>query len=142
MTHRHKALFVVAVCVLAWIGWMRNRSHPVPLAFATKVTLDRAIADQRSDAKPVIAFYTADWCGPCEALKRGALSDPNVTALLKGMHPAFVDCTRGHPADDPFGVSGYPTLIEIRGGREISRLVGAVGTDEMLAWLDAAAKRE
>ena len=46
MTTRQKLLFVVAVCVLAGVGWMRSRPHPMPAAFAAKVTLAEALSAQ------------------------------------------------------------------------------------------------
>jgi thioredoxin-like negative regulator of GroEL len=33
------------------------------------------------------------------------------------------------------GVEGYPTLMLVRDGKEVARLVGAVPTNEILAWL-------
>lgn len=142
MTTRQKLLFVVLVCVLAGVGWLRSRPHPVPAAFAAKVTLAEALSAQSGDQKPVIAFYTADWCGPCGSLKRNALADPRVEALFKQTHAAFVDCTNGHPTDDAYGVEGYPTLLEIRDGQEVSRVVGAVPTDELIEWLQTAIGRK
>ena len=32
--------------------------------------------------KPLLVFYTADWCPPCQTLKKEVLSDPDIVAYL------------------------------------------------------------
>ena len=129
------------LCVLGVFAWSRGGNHELPPAFAARQSVADAAAMSEKDGRPVIALYTAEWCGPCATLLSGPFRDPRVETLFGRVHAAVVDCTRGHPPGDPYGVEGYPTLLEIREGRAVSRLVGAADTGSVLAWLEQVVAR-
>jgi thioredoxin:protein disulfide reductase len=104
-----------------------------------------ALEAAATEKKPALIFATADWCGPCQALRRGALSDPAVKAAVEGFVRLKIDAT---DRDDPGlgallgrnGVSGFPTLIfRDRTGAEVARLKGIQSVDAILAAADRAA---
>lgn len=52
-------------------------------------------AESRESTRPVLYFFTADWCPPCAALKRTVFSDPAVADLIeKNFVPVAVDDVR------------------------------------------------
>lgn len=112
-----------------------NGTSALPPMFASKPTLAAALAASKIDGRTAVAFYTADWCGPCSRMKSGALRDAEVVKAFENLHPAIVDCTNGTPADDPFGIESYPTMIAIRDGKVINRLNGNQSTPQLLGWL-------
>jgi thiol-disulfide isomerase/thioredoxin len=132
----------VAIGVLAW----RNGAGgvaPTPEVFDRAVTLDAALERAEESGKPVLALATADWCGPCQRLKRGALADERVAGVIaERTEPVYVDLT---DMDDPvaadaarrLGIGPIPTLVLIEDGAEIARLEGAVGEPGLLDWLGA-----
>lgn len=112
----------------------RGGVAPIPPGFDPA----RTIAQASQTGKPVLAFVTADWCGPCQAFKRGALADPRVTAALREkVEAVYVDVDKSAEAAD-LNVMSVPTLLLIRDGKERARVTGAMGTEQMLGWLDAA----
>jgi thioredoxin-like negative regulator of GroEL len=134
------ALLVVAavLVVFAVIRYQRGGSPGTPPpAFAQSVELEVASTTAKNDNKPILMFFTADWCGPCKSLKGSALSDAAVVAAVQSKTvPVYVDCTTDMPSiGQQLGVEGYPTLMLVRDGKEVARLVGAVPTNEILAWL-------
>ncbi len=69
----------------------------------------------------LLDFY-ADWCGPCKALtptlERFASENPSVTV-------GKVNVDENNDAAQEFGIKGIPTLVFLRDGQEVGRLVGA-----------------
>ncbi len=141
MDRKTLTLALCAIVSLGALSWLNRSEHIVPPAFAAGTPLEVALAESAADHRPVVAFYTADWCGPCTTLKKGALVDPRAEKLLAVTHAVLVDCTNGPPRADPYGIEGFPTLIELRDGKEVSRVVGAVPTDELIAWLETVTTR-
>ena len=73
----------------------------------------------------------APWCGPCRAMapmfERAAQAlEPNVR-LLK------LNSDQAPTVSSQLGISGIPTLLLMQGGREISRISGAMDAQKILA---------
>lgn len=100
-----------------------------------------AAAAAEQSGRPLLLNFTADWCPPCQEMKRSVYSDEAVAAWM-GEHavPVKVDLTSpGGPAQDlaeTFGVSSIPTLVMFdRDGKPAARVTGYVDRDDLLAWL-------
>ncbi len=88
----------------------------------------------RSDLPLVVDFW-APWCGPCLSMA------PQFEAAAKSLEPkvrlAKVD-TEAEPAPGSrFKIRSIPTLVMFRGGREIARQSGAMGSSQIVAWVRA-----
>lgn len=115
---------------------------PTPPAFDASITLASANETAQQSGKPVLVFATADWCPPCQELKRNALASEQVTKLIKERTvPVLLDVSREVPAGaEALNIQGIPALIVRKNGREVSRLVGDVPEGELVAWLEASTK--
>lgn len=91
--------------------------------------------------KPIVAVVTADWCGPCQQLKRNALSDERVQDLLSSKaQPVMIDGTSYEAAKQTLAqlrVRVFPSTIIVQDGQPIAMLEGAPDADKYLAWLEA-----
>lgn len=136
-------ILIVAVVVLLIIRFMSSRAAPMPQAFAHATPLARATTLALESGRPVLAFATADWCGPCQQLKRGALANTEVARWISdNTHPVVVDATHSNPEVEALGVDGFPTLVLLRpapggGLKEVGRISGAVDAPRVLAFLNA-----
>ena len=109
-------------------------------------------AESRETHRPVLYFFTADWCPPCEALKRTVFSDPAVADLIEQSYvPVAVDDVgelnqAGSEAVDAlklrFLVSRIPSLVVSHpdGGPAVSE-VGAPVYSKMVGFLQTAVDR-
>lgn len=98
---------------------------PTPGVFSDAHTLESAAALSAESGKPVLALATADWCGPCQALKRGALSDPAVVAFLREHTiPVYLEEASSPAEIASLGVRAYPTTVLIADGQTLGVIEG------------------
>lgn len=97
----------------------------------------RALEGARAGSHPVLADVWAAWCGPCKVMERVTWSDARVIdAVGAGFVPLKVDADANDPFASRYRVEILPTTLVLDpSGREITRLVGLTGPDEMLATL-------
>jgi thiol:disulfide interchange protein DsbD len=100
-----------------------------------------ALARAKAEGRPVILDFWADWCVACKELDRTAWADPRVREEAARFVAVKVDGTEDTPEFQAltakYQVVGMPTVLFIDSrGREVpARVTGAVGGDEMLAWM-------
>ncbi len=133
-------LAVVVLVVILGRRVMNSGAAPMPEPFASAPALAQATSDAKISGKPVLAFATADWCGPCKLFKRGALRDSDVAAWIgANTHPVVLDCTGANADAGRFGVTSIPALLLIRGdgseARVVARTGGVLPKDDLLRWL-------
>ncbi len=138
-----RALLLPILIVLAMAGVFLfargggSGAAPTPVYFDKTLTLTSATEKAKADGKVVFVFVTADWCGPCQSFKRGALADARVaTELAEKTVPLYVDATASVPEDiAQFGISGFPSVILVRDGQPLGRFAGATSADNLLGFL-------
>lgn len=109
-----------------------------PAAFTEAATLDDAIARSAESGLPVFALATAEWCGPCQRLKKDTLSDEDVGRVLSANSVAVILDDATHRDDiRRLGVRAYPTSMIIKDGEVVGRFEGYAGAKTFMAFLDA-----
>jgi thioredoxin 2 len=96
-----------------------------PIA-VSDATFDRVITDT---TVPVLVDFYADWCGPCKIM--APLLDDVANRRAGQMLVLKLDTDKNPATGQRFGIRGIPTLIAFRGGKEVSRRVGAVPPAEL-----------
>lgn len=119
------ALAIVGVFVVLMIVRGGGGTAEKPALFGQGLTLGEARAVSVETGKPVFALVTADWCAPCQSLKRGALSDPEVAAYLKEFTiPVYLDEANNMDEIAALGTRAYPTTYLLRGEETIAQIEG------------------
>lgn len=133
---------VVAVGAVAAYRGLGLGAAPVPEPFDKEVSLELALARSAQVGRPVLALATADWCGPCQVLKRGALRDEAVVEMIRSrFEPVYIDLTDTSDRESRWlgtrlRVRSIPAIIVLRDGEEVGRIEGAVSAARLSQWLE------
>ena len=103
--------------------------HPIRLTAE-----DFDLHASRADIPLVVDFW-APWCGPC--LMMAPAYEEAAKALEPHVRLAKVNTEEEQPLAARFGIRSIPTLIAFRGGRELARQPGALGTQDIVRWVRA-----
>ncbi|MBL8324713.1 MAG: thioredoxin family protein [Rubrivivax sp.] len=108
------------------------------LAAAADADIERAFTRARAEKKPVLLYWGATWCPPCNQLKATLFNRQEFAQLSQNFVAVHVDGDRpgAQKLGQRFKVSGYPTTVLFTPeGQEITRLPGEVDAPQALATL-------
>ena len=120
--------------VLAFSNFNRHQSGD------DKIPWRHDLADARREAatahKPVLAYFTATWCGPCQEMHRTTWSDSKVESALQAFVPVKLDVDQQSKLAAQYGVDGIPTYMILDAqGKPVRADSGYRDADEFLQWL-------
>jgi thioredoxin 2 len=103
--------------------------HPIALTAA-----DFDMHATRSDIPLVVDFW-APWCGPCRMM--APAYDQAAKILEPHLRLAKVNTEEEQALGARFGIQSIPTVMLLRGGREVARQSGALGAQDIVQWVHA-----
>ena len=141
MNDSNKPIFLIFAVLLGMavlVLYSRSRagagggSDPIPW----RPDLSAAQSESRQTGKPVFAYFTADWCGPCQSLKRTTWPDQKVGATLTQFVPVKIDIDDHRDIAMRYQIQSIPTFAVLDNDGNIrAQVSGALGPNELVGWL-------
>jgi thiol:disulfide interchange protein len=140
MSNAYKPLWILLAMLLgvtAVTAISRARAPKDKIPWRTDVPAARA--ESAEAGKPMLLYFTASWCGPCQQMKRTTWGDPAVDARLRSAFvPVKIDVDVNPGMALLYEIRGVPSVVVLNAEGGIDRqMTDAMPAAEFLAWLDA-----
>ncbi len=135
MRHASIARSVVLALSLA-AAWAVHAADDVAwVPAAADADIDRAFAQARAEKKPLLLYWGAKWCPPCNQLKATLFNRQDFIERSRSFVAVNIDgdLPGAQKLGARFKVSGYPTMVLMGAdGAEITRLPGEVDAPQVM----------
>lgn len=108
----------------------------------TTTELEAALTTAKGLNRPVVLYFSADWCVSCRKLEKRVFTQASVQSALEPYEPIKVDITsydkNSRELMRRYQVYAPPVLIQLDGDNQQDtkeRLVGEVSAENMVQWL-------
>ena len=133
-----RCFWLVTLVVSLGYAWYSFYAPSNNIAWAE----DYAAAQQQAtrSGKPLILFFTAEWCSPCRIMKRNVWADDQVEEIVNaGFTPVLIDmgdAVAAEAALQRYSVRVTPTtIITDAQGDVLQQAEGGIGKSEFLRLL-------
>jgi len=106
----------------------------LPAGWDTDFT--NALAKAKAQQQPVLAYFTASWCGPCKMMTHTTLTNEAVIQALNSFSHVAVDIDDHQELAQAYGVRSVPTFhVLTSAGDRVSITTGYQDAARFLTWL-------
>jgi thioredoxin-related protein len=140
LSHRRMAGgWMFAAFLLALFSFTPALANPPAGPWSTD--LAKAMQTAKQAGKPVLVMFSAEWCPPCNTMKKNVFTRPEVQDALKTWVPVYVDEAAAPELLERFKIEGFPTFAMLNSqGEELDRFIGGRPAKEFIGRIGDALK--
>lgn len=119
---RGVSLFLVLVAVT---GCLAGPEDPAAPRIQWVQDLPVGLRQARESGRPIMLFFSADWCAPCLQLKKYVLSDKRVVGASQRLVNVYIDTDANPELVTTYGIRGIPAIFFLKpDGQMIGKFSG------------------
>jgi len=127
-------IFAVFVGMAAFVAVSRSTSAEEIIPWRTEFA--DAQKESAASGKPMLLYFTASWCGPCQEMKRTTWADTKVEESLRRFVPVKIDVDANGALAQRYAIQSIPKVILIDdNGNSIRSTEGYLDPKGFLSWL-------
>jgi thiol:disulfide interchange protein len=139
MNSAFKPLILIFAMVVLMAGVAYWRAHASHDSIPWQTDLAAAKAEAARTRKPVLIYFTASWCPPCQQMKETTWPSPAVAEAVKAYVPVKLDVDEFRDQAAEYNVSSIPRLQIIGPDGKLGQgSVGAMSAEELIRWLQGS----
>jgi len=126
------AVLCSLLAIVAMARWTAGGKEIIPW----RTDFNAAVKEAQATHRPLMLYFTADWCGPCQSLKGTLWADPQVEKTLRNFVPVKIDEDQHPDIAQRFPGNYIPRYVIVDPELQQSKTTDGVLTSaEFITWL-------
>lgn len=111
-----------------------QRGHGLPENWLTD--FEKAREASTKTGKPIVAMFSASWCGPCKAMIANVYPTDEAMTALKDFVPVYIDSEKQQELASENDIRAFPTFVCFaKDGESVDQHVGGGGVEKFTQML-------
>ena len=137
-----KVKYIIAIAGIIYGVWLiKPESKSAEVSWKNLNSVEQIESSIKSEKKPIMIDFYADWCAQCKELDKYTYTDEKVVELTKNINTIKIDLTKENSdISSKYGIKGLPVVIFMNSkGEEIKelRVTGFLKPEEFIKKIQA-----
>jgi protein disulfide-isomerase len=139
MSPAFRPVLVVLTVLVLMLAFSNFRKRATPHDnLPWRKDLNAAKQEAAAANKPLLVYFTATWCGPCQSMARDVWPQPQVATALGSVIPVKIDVDEHPDVARSFDVNAIPRLQLLHpDGAPGPTREGLITADQLVAFLQS-----